>query len=84
MSDSLTEINLPTRVLKALKWVSIGRVVGQLFSWAITIIVVRILTPHAYGLIAIASVTLAFLYLINDASLESSLIRQRDADKAFS
>ena len=81
MADSLTEINLSEKVLKALKWAFIGRVVGQLVSWAITILVVRILTPHAYGLIAIASVTLAFLYLINDASLESCLIRQRYSDE---
>src|SRR5712691_918443 len=72
------DVDLRTRVLIALRWTTLSKLVGQLASWTVTLYVIRILSPDDYGLIAMASVPLAFFYLLNTAGLDAVLVQKPD------
>ncbi|MGI9305297.1 MAG: lipopolysaccharide biosynthesis protein [Gammaproteobacteria bacterium] len=71
-------MDVTAKVVTALRWTAAARFLGQLISWAITIIVIRILTPADYGLMAMAIVLMNLLYLINTIGLDSALIQKKD------
>jgi len=47
-------MNLRTKVLSGLRWIAVAKFSTQLISWASTIVVMRLLQPDDYGLIAMA------------------------------
>ena len=49
-------MNLKHQVISGLRWSAGVRLVSQAFTWAVTLIVVRLLTPADYGLLAMAMV----------------------------
>jgi len=75
-------MDLRQKVLIGLRW-SVGvRFLSQAFTWAITIIVIRLLSPEDYGLMAMAGVFIAYLLLLNEVGLGSALIQKQDIDEA--
>ncbi len=74
-------MDIRNKVLTAIRWTAAARFLGQIVSWAITIVVIRILTPADYGLMAMATVLLSFLYLIHDFGLDAVLIQKKDLDE---
>jgi O-antigen/teichoic acid export membrane protein len=69
------------QVLTAIRWTAVARFSGQLFTWAVTIYVIRILSPADYGLMAMAMVLTSLLFLINNIGLESVLIQRPNLDQ---
>jgi O-antigen/teichoic acid export membrane protein len=59
-----------------LRWIASARLVGQLLSWAGTVVVVRLLTPDDYGLIAIGGFFILYLLLLSEGGLSSAPVRQ--------
>lgn len=55
-----------------------ARFVGQLFNWVVTIIVIRILSPEDYGLLAMATVFVSFLLLLGTLGLDVPLVQNKD------
>ena len=47
-------MSLRNQVLAGLKWTVLGRLASQMVTWAITIYVIRLLSPEDYGLMALA------------------------------
>ena len=47
-------MNLRTKVLSGLRWIAVAKFSTQLISWASTIVVMRLLQPDDYGLMAMA------------------------------
>lgn len=76
-------MGIRSKVLTAVRWTAAARFLGQLVSWAITIFVIRILAPADYGLMAMATVLLSFLYLIHDFGLDAVLIQKKDLDEGI-
>ncbi|MBI3776437.1 MAG: oligosaccharide flippase family protein, partial [Gammaproteobacteria bacterium] len=72
------KVDIRARVLYALAWSAAGRFGSQLISWLITILVIRILTPDDYGLIAMAAVLISFLIAVNDLGLDAVLVQKQD------
>lgn len=66
--------------MSGLAWTGAIRWLGQLASWAITILVARLLTPADYGLVGMATVFLGFTQLLCEGGLNASLLRRRDED----
>jgi teichuronic acid exporter len=64
--------------MNALKWAGSVTLLGQLVTWAITIIVIRLLTPEDYGLMAIAMLFIGFLFLLNELGLGAVLVQKED------
>jgi teichuronic acid exporter len=71
-------VDLRLRVLSALRWTASAKLLGQLLSWSMTIIVIRLLTPTDYGLMAIAMVFIAFLSIVDDLGLAAALIQRKE------
>jgi len=71
-------MNLRNEVLHSLKWLAGARFAGQLIAWAITIVVIRILKPTDYGLMAIAQVLIGFAALFQELGLYSAMVQKRD------
>lgn len=71
-------MSLRNDVLQSLKWLAGARFAGQLVAWAITIVVIRILKPSDYGLMAIAEVLIGFATLFQELGLYSAMVQKRD------
>jgi len=63
------------------RWLSGAKLVGQIFAWVITIIVIRLLSPEDYGLMAMAMIFVNFLMLLNELGLGAVLIQSETLDK---
>ncbi|UCD63477.1 MAG: lipopolysaccharide biosynthesis protein [Candidatus Zixiibacteriota bacterium] len=68
---------LKGKVLSGLKWSVGGKAATQLITWASTIIVMRLLNPDDYGLMAMATVFIALCMLINEMGLGAALVQSK-------
>jgi len=69
------------RVKAGVIWRSGSQLVGQLIAWTSTFLVIRMLEPADYGLVAMTGVILTFLTLFNGWGFASSLVRDEHTDK---
>lgn len=75
--------DLQRKTVSALKWTSAGRFSGQAVSWISTIVVIRLLSPDDYGVMAIASVFVTLLTFISEAGLGASIITTPNITKRY-
>jgi O-antigen/teichoic acid export membrane protein len=68
--------------LWGLKWMAGARLGSQVVTWAITLLVMRLLAPADYGLLAMASVFVGFLLMMAEAGLWPALVQKRDLDES--
>ena len=66
---------LAQEVRRAVIWRSGSQLVAQGVQWAVTFAVIRILSPHDYGLFAMTQVVLVFLNMLNGYGLASGLVQ---------
>jgi len=59
------------------------KIAGQLLNWAMTIYVIRLLTPSDYGVMAIASMFVGLLSLLNEMGMGAALIQSRRLDDSI-
>lgn len=71
-----------SRVIAGVGWVAGAKLVGQLASWLSTLLVMRILAPTDYGILAATSVVVGLSMLAAEFSLTSTLIHTRERDPA--
>jgi|KBSSwiStaDraftv2_1062776.scaffolds.fasta_scaffold03219_3 O-antigen/teichoic acid export membrane protein len=76
-------MTLRTHVLSGIKWTAGAKLAGQVVTWAITLIVMRLLSPGDYGLLAMASVFIALLLVLAEAGLGPALVQWKDFDPAL-
>ena len=62
-------------------WRSGSQLLGQLIAWTSTFLVIRLLNPADYGLVAMTGVVLTFLALFNGWGFASALVRDERTDK---
>lgn len=74
--------DLKQKALTALLWSGGTRAVTQVLTWGITIVVIRLLTPEDYGLIAMAMVFVNLLTLMAEAGLGAALVQARQLEEA--
>jgi teichuronic acid exporter len=68
--------------LSGTRWTVGARVGLQLFTWPITIFVIRVLEPGDYGLLAMATVTIGFIALFSELGLGAALVQAKTLDEA--
>lgn len=73
-------MSLRSQVLAGLFWTGGARLLSQILTWAITIVVIRLLNPGDYGLLAMATVFMSFLALLAEAGLGAALIQAPEVD----
>ena len=65
-------------VRSGMRW-SLGmRFLSQFFTWAITLYIIRILSPGDYGLMALAVVFMSFLSFVTDMGLGTAIVQKKD------
>ena len=62
-------------VRRALIWRSGGQAAGQILLWASTFVVLRLLAPADYGLVAMAAVLTGFLALLSGQGFTAALVQ---------
>ncbi len=66
------------RVISSLKWSAVGRIGAQAVSWVVTLVIVRLLSPGDYGLMASAMVVVGFAMLIHELGIIPALINAKE------
>ena len=72
--------SLKQQVIKSLSWLGSLKLLGQIITWIITILVIRHLTPKDYGLMAMAYVCIGFLAMISELGLGAAIVQRKSID----
>lgn len=78
----MSELN--SRIVKATKWSSITEVVAKLITPITSIVLARLLTPEAFGVVATLTMVITFAEIFTDAGFQKYLIQHEfddDIDK---
>jgi len=67
-------------VVSSLKWQTLSKTLTQVVSWGSTIVVIRLLSPHDYGLMAMAMVVIGFVTLISEMGFGSAIVQSKEID----
>jgi len=70
-------MSLKQQVLSGLRWTAGAKFLGQLVTWGITLVVIRLLSPADYGLMELAGVFVAFLAMLSELGLGAAVIQRR-------
>jgi len=71
-------MSIERKAMAALKWATAAKLVVQIASWAGTLVVVRLLTPEDYGLMAKVSVVCVIAGAIAELGLGTAIVRSVD------
>lgn len=73
--------SLRDRVRSAVFWRSGSQIVAQIITWGSTFLVIRLLNPEDYGLVAMAALVVSLLSLMEGFGFASSLIQRETIEK---
>jgi teichuronic acid exporter len=71
-------MTLKNTILGNLRWMLFAKLGCQLVTWISTLFVMRILRPEDYGLIAMATILVSLLTMINEMGLGSALVQAEE------
>lgn len=74
----MSELN--KKILKATKWSSITEVVAKLITPITSIVLARLLTPEAFGVVATLTMVISFAEIFTDAGFQKYLIQHEFTD----
>jgi O-antigen/teichoic acid export membrane protein len=69
------------QVRRSFAWQGGAQLAGQLVSWAGTLLVVRLLAPEDYGLMAMVMLFLGFLFTVADLGVGAATVQARELDE---
>lgn len=67
--------------MSGLRWTAGGKFLGQLVTWSITIVVIRLLSPSDYGLMSLTSVFVGFLAMLSELGLGAAVVQHKNLTK---
>jgi teichuronic acid exporter len=67
-------------VVRSFAWQGAAVALGQAISWVSTIVVIRLLSPEDYGLMAMAGLFVGFLLLVSDLGVGAAAVQSRKMD----
>lgn len=67
--------SLKRQALSGMRWTVSARVLVQLITWPSTIIVMRLLNPRDYGLVAVSTVFIEFVAVFSDPGMAAGLVQ---------
>lgn len=74
-------MSLRAQALSGLRWTASVRLLSQVITWGITLVVIRLLTPGDYGLLAMATVFVSFLAMFSELGLGAAVVQKADVDE---
>lgn len=69
------------QVLGALRWTATSRLLVLVVSWATTLVMVRVLSPSDYGLLAMATVFVSLLTMMADFGVGAAVVQAQEIDE---
>ncbi len=70
--------------MQGVAWAAGARVLAQIVTWVVTLLVARILSPEDYGIVSAATIYLGLVGLLTEFGLATAIISQRDlSDEAI-
>ncbi|THB73110.1 MAG: lipopolysaccharide biosynthesis protein [Gammaproteobacteria bacterium] len=70
--------DIGAKVITSLRWFTVIKILSQAFSWIITFYIMSILVEADYGLFAMATVVISFMFLVSELGLSSALMQKKD------
>lgn len=74
-------MSIERQAIAALKWTAGARLLGQLASWASTLLVLRLLAPEDYGLMAIVATLVGIVTAVAEFGLGAAMIQARELER---
>lgn len=74
-------MSLRSQALTGFRWTASVRLLSQLVTWVITLVVIRLLAPADYGLLAMSTVFVAFLAMFSELGLGAAIVQTADLDE---
>lgn len=68
---------------QGIRWAVLGKILGQLISWTSTILVIRLLSPEDYGLIALAGVPIGLIAILCGLGLDEIIVRKKELTERY-
>src|SRR3990172_13219733 len=72
---------LKNQVFSGISWLALSKGINRAFVFFTTLILARLLSPEAFGLVASASVVLSLLNILNDAGLSITVAQVKDLEE---
>ncbi len=72
----MTQNNLNSKIFNATKWSALTEILSKLITPVTSMIMARLLTPEAYGVVATFSIIIAFADVFADAGFQKYLIQR--------
>ncbi len=69
-------MTIKEKALSGLRWTAGMRFASQMLTWAMTLVVIRVLSPADYGLLAMATVIIAFISRLSETGLGSAIVQK--------
>lgn len=73
-------MNLTTKSLKGIGWVSFAQIIAQIIQFVVSAILARLLFPKDFGMVAMIIVFSNFLNVFQGLGMGSSLVQKKDLD----
>ncbi|MDP1652030.1 MAG: lipopolysaccharide biosynthesis protein [Rhodocyclaceae bacterium] len=73
-------MTIKEKALSGLRWTAGVRFVSQVLTWAMTLVVIRLLSPADYGLLAMATVVIAFLSMVSEIGLGPAIVQKAEIE----
>ena len=70
-------MSIERQAVAGLKWTAGSKVVVQVFAWAVTLFVFRLLAPSDYGLMAMVAVVISIATTVAELGLGASIVQAR-------
>src|SRR3954470_20276861 len=74
---------LGRRVMAALAFAGTARLLVQVTSWLMTLVVIRLLTPDDYGLMGLVTLFTGFVAMFNELGMGAALVQARRVSDAL-
>jgi len=65
------------------KWLVVCNISVQVFTWFVSIIVARNLSPDDYGLFGLVTLVLSFIVMVNEAGFLPAIIQAQKINKTM-
>jgi O-antigen/teichoic acid export membrane protein len=77
------DLHIKSAVIHSIKWMTFARLAAQLLRWSATLIIIRILTPADFSIVALAETVLGFLEMFAVLGLSAAIIRSQEPSNDF-
>lgn len=76
---------MPTQqtIIQNIRWAVFGKLLGQLISWTSTILVIRLLSPQDYGLVALAGIPIGIIAIVAGLGLDEVIVCRRAINQLY-